>query len=336
MNSFSTMALQPPHNSVNDRVADSGASHHTTPSVSNISNPRPLNFTSHSSIIVGNGSILPVTSVGDSVIPRPFYLNNILLAPDIVQSLLSVHRFTTDNWCSMEFDPFGLYVKDLTTRNVVARSNSTDPLYTLHLLSSTTSRRTSPCTMSAIAVSHILAAVATSMWHCRLGHPGPDALSSLFRSSFISCTCTTHDFCHACQLGKHTRLSFSSSSSRAEKAFDLLLLDLWTSLVVSVSGSKYYLVILDDFTNYLWTFPLKQKFDTFTTLSIFLLMLLLSSAALSKLYNTTTDVSLITHPPEHSSSPKAPSCGCRAPTRPHKMVKPRVLFVPLTMLFARC
>jgi hypothetical protein len=330
------MALQPPHNSVNDRVADFGASHHTTPSVSNISNPRPLNFTSHSSIVVGNGSILPVTSVGDSVIPRPFYLNNILLAPGIVQSLLSVHRFTTDNWCSMEFDPFGLYVKDLTTRNVVARSNSTDPLYTLHLLSSTTSRRTSPCTMSAIAVSHILAAVATSMWHCRLGHPGPDALSSLFRSSFISCTCTTHDFCHACQLGKHTRLSFSSSSSRAEKAFDLLLLDLWTSLVVSVSGSKYYLVILDDFTGYLWTFPLKQKFDTFTTLSIFLLMLLLSSAALSKLYNTTTDVSLITHPPEHSSCPKAPSCGCRAPTRPHKMVKPRVLFVPLTMLFARC
>jgi hypothetical protein len=36
-----------------------------------------------------------------------------------------------------------------------------------------------------------------------------------------------------------------------------------------VSGSKYYLVILDDFTHYLWTFPLKQKSDTFTTLSNF-------------------------------------------------------------------
>jgi hypothetical protein len=46
-------------------------------------------------------------------------------------------------------------------------------------------------------------------------------------------------------------------------------LDLWTSLVVSVSGSKYYLVILDDFTHYLWTFPLKLKSDTFTTLSNF-------------------------------------------------------------------
>jgi hypothetical protein len=44
---------------------------------------------------------------------------------------------------------------------------------------------------------------------------------------------------------------------------------LWTSPVVSVSGSKYYLVILDDFTHYLWTFPLKLKSDTFTTLSNF-------------------------------------------------------------------
>jgi hypothetical protein len=169
----------------------------------------------------------------------------------------------------MEFDHFGLSVKDLTTRNVIARSNSTDLLYTLCLLSSTTSSRTSPCAMSTIDVPHILAAVATSTWHRRLGHPGPDALSSLSRSSFISCTSTTYDFCHACQLSKHTRLPFSSSSSCAEKAFDLLYLDLWTSPIISVSGLKYYLVILDDFTHYLWTFLLKQKSDTFTTLSNF-------------------------------------------------------------------
>jgi hypothetical protein len=50
---------------------------------------------------------------------------------------------------------------------------------------------------------------------------------------------------------------------------DLMHLDLWTSPVVSVSSSKYYMVILDDFTHYLWTFPLKLKSDTFTTLSNF-------------------------------------------------------------------
>jgi hypothetical protein len=260
------MLLQLPHNSVKDWVIDSGVLHHTTPSVGNISNPCPLNSASPSSIVVGNGSTLPVTSVGDSVIPGPFYLSNTLLAPDIVQSLLSVHRFTMDNQCFMEFDPFDLSVKDLTTRNVIVRSNSTGPLYTLRLL---TSSRSSHCAMSAVAAPRMLAVVAMSTWHRCLGHPGPDTLSSLSRSSFISCTSTTHDFYHACELGKHTRLSFSSSSSRAGKAFALIYLDLWTSPVVSVSSSKYYLSILDDFTCYLWTFPLKLKYDIFTTLSIF-------------------------------------------------------------------
>jgi hypothetical protein len=67
------------------------------------------------------------------VLPGPFYLNDVLVAPDLVQSLLSVRRFITDNSCSMEFDPSGLSVKDLTTRRVLAKYDSIDPLYTLPL-----------------------------------------------------------------------------------------------------------------------------------------------------------------------------------------------------------
>jgi hypothetical protein len=199
-------------------------------------------LSSPSSIVVDNVSSLPITSVGDSVLPGSFYLNNILLAYDIVQSLLFVHRFTTDNWCSMEFDPFDLSVKDLTNRNVIVRSNSTNPLYTMHLSGSVT-----PSSGTAVA----LTAMAPTTWHRHLGHLGFDALSSLSRSSFIHCSSNKHDLCHTCQLGKHMRLPFSSSSNRVAKAFDLIHLDLWTSLVVSVSGSKYDLVILDDFTHYL-------------------------------------------------------------------------------------
>jgi hypothetical protein len=100
--SFNTMALHPPPTSVQDLVANSGTMHHTTPSVGNISTHHPLNSSNPSSIIVGNDSTLPVTLVGDSILSEPFYLNNILLAPDMVQSLLSFRRFTTDNWCSMD------------------------------------------------------------------------------------------------------------------------------------------------------------------------------------------------------------------------------------------
>jgi hypothetical protein len=167
----------------------------------------------------------------------------------------------------MEFDLFGLCVKDLTTINVIITSNSISPLYTMHLLGSLTPSSNAMAALTT--VPHALIVVAPTTWHLRLGHPDPDTLSSLSRSSFIQCTSKKHDFCHACQLGKYTRLPFCSSSHHAEYPFDLIHLNLWASHVVSVSGSKYYLVILDDFTHYLWTFPLKLKSDTFTTLSIF-------------------------------------------------------------------
>jgi hypothetical protein len=101
----------------------------------------------------------------------------------MVQSLLSVRHFTTDNWCSMEFDPFSLSVKDLSTQNMIVRLNSIDPLYMMCLPGSTTPSVSAMATLAA--TPHALAAVAPTTWHRHLGHPDPDALS---RSSFIHCT----------------------------------------------------------------------------------------------------------------------------------------------------
>jgi hypothetical protein len=96
----------------------------------------------------------------------------------------------------MEFDPFGLSVNDLTTKNVIIRSNSTGPLYTMRLLRSLT--LFSSAVAALAAVPHALIIVAPTTWHRRLGHPGPDTLSNLSRSSFIQCTSKKYDFCHAC------------------------------------------------------------------------------------------------------------------------------------------
>jgi len=254
---FSTVSLTPPTppNST-DWVFDSGASSHIA------SNPGIVTRTSSSpfssSIVVGNGATLPVVGTGYSIIPGPFRLNNVLLAPGIIKNLLSVRQFTTDNHVSIEFDPSGISVKDLRTRNVLLRCNSSGPLYTLQLPSTPSA----PCTL--------VATPSSSIWHRRLGHPGKEALQRLTHSSSIACSQPADDhLCHACQLGRHVRLPFTSSSSRASKPFDLIHCDLWTSPVLSVSGFKYYLVILDDFSHFLWTFPLRLKSDTFSALSSF-------------------------------------------------------------------
>jgi transposase InsO family protein len=70
-------------------------------------------------------------------------------------------------------------------------------------------------------------------------------------------------------LGKHVRLPFSESNNVASFPFQLLHCDVWTSPVLSNSGFKFYLVVLDDFTHYAWTFPLRHKSDVLLTLISF-------------------------------------------------------------------
>jgi hypothetical protein len=60
------MALAPPSF---DWVIESGASYHITPSVGMLSRSQPPYSSHPTSIVVGNGSTLPVTSVGASVLP---------------------------------------------------------------------------------------------------------------------------------------------------------------------------------------------------------------------------------------------------------------------------
>ena len=270
MQAFNTMSLTPP--SSNEWVMDSGASAHMTSNPGNLSHILPSN-SSYPHVIIGNGHALPITRVGHTTLSTPnhtFYLNNVLVTPDLIKNLISTRKFTTDNFVSVEFDPFGLSVKDFRTKNVIVRCNSLGDLYPFwwpppspaHALSTTTS--------------------SSTLWHRRLGHLSSQALSHLASAFSFPCNKNAADdhLCHACQLGKHVRLPFDTSSTQTSRPFQLIHCDLWTSPLPSVSGYKYYLVVLDDFTHYLWTFPLRQKSDTFPTLKHFF-------AYVSTQFNTT-------------------------------------------------
>ena len=137
-----------------------------------LSSPQPPSLSGPSSIIVGNGALLPVTSIGSFSFnaPRhPLVLNNVLVSPSIIKNLISIRRFTTDNNCSIEFDPFGLSVKDLQTRSVIVRCNSTGDLYPFF-----------PPTSSTPSLA--ATASTSTLWHRRLGHLVSDALSKLISS----------------------------------------------------------------------------------------------------------------------------------------------------------
>lgn len=75
--------------------------------------------------------------------------------------------------------------------------------------------------------------------------------------------------CEVCQLGKQTKLPFSKSTSFTTRPFQLIHSDLWTSSVPSITGFKYYILFLDDYSHFLWVYPLKRKSDVFNEFKTF-------------------------------------------------------------------
>lgn len=102
-------------------------------------------------------------------------------------------------------------------------------------------------------------------WHRRLIHTNNVTLNSLISSGFIFCNKDNLlSCCNACQLGKHIKLPFQKSFTQTNKPFELVHSDVWTSPIPSISGCRYYVLFLDDFTHYLWVYPLCRKSDFFS------------------------------------------------------------------------
>ncbi|XP_010463138.1 PREDICTED: uncharacterized protein LOC104743790 [Camelina sativa] len=212
---FNTMSLQDPYDPA--WVMDSGATTHVTQQQGTL---RPIfNLGSLLLIKVANGSLAPVTTMGNGSIPsssRPLSLNNVLVCTSMIKNLISVRRFVTDNNCTVEFDPFGFSVKDLPTQTPLLQCNSPGPLYSVTL---------PDCHALPLALS------TGAVWHNRLGHLNNNSLCRLASSSpsISNNTGNLSTLCHACQLGKHTRLPFVSSISIVSSPFDIVHSDLWTS-----------------------------------------------------------------------------------------------------------
>ncbi|OIT30912.1 hypothetical protein A4A49_12719 [Nicotiana attenuata] len=142
---------------------DSGATHHVTSDMANLS--LQADYTGNDGLAVGNGMKLPISHIGSSILStptRPIYLNNILHVPQISKNLLSVSEITRDNNVHMDFHPYDCYVKDLQGWKLL-RGTLDDGLYRLQL-SSPHSRSSPP---SVFLGEH------TSLvgWQRQLAHP---------------------------------------------------------------------------------------------------------------------------------------------------------------------
>ncbi|GJU96238.1 ribonuclease H-like domain-containing protein [Tanacetum coccineum] len=192
---------------------DTGASSNLNSNSSNLS--IVYNNCLYPSVCVGDGKTIPLPNTGHSILPtltRHLYLHNVLVTPNIIENLIYVPQFTRDNKFTVEFDEFGFSVKDILTHHILLRFDSSGDLY--------------PVTKPSQVPSALLSGIPAT-WHQRLGHLEAEVLQSLISRNFISFNKEkSSHICHACQLGKHVKLSFVSSDTRVSSSFDIIHSDI--------------------------------------------------------------------------------------------------------------
>ncbi|CAH9133803.1 unnamed protein product, partial [Cuscuta epithymum] len=99
--------------------------------------------------------------------------------------------------------------------------------------------------------------ISSDIWHQRLGHASDGKLHHInslkgFRRS--------DNFCDPCIRAKQTRLPFPTSSIKTTRCFELIHCDIWGGYRCdSLSGARYFLSIVDDFTRGVWVYLMKNK-----------------------------------------------------------------------------
>ncbi|KAK0599182.1 hypothetical protein LWI29_003021 [Acer saccharum] len=178
-------------NTQNNWILDTGASHHMTSDLQNLSLHSEYGGTEN--IMVGDGKTIPITHTGFTSLNTPttsFSLNHVLCSPHISQNIVSVSKFCTHNNTSIEFFPNYFIVKDLTTGASLVRGQNMGNLYVWP-------KSSLLCPSSAhqyFASSQ--STVSAQSWHCRLGHPALSILQQLLSSHNLPVSKSDKNFSH--------------------------------------------------------------------------------------------------------------------------------------------
>lgn len=115
--------------------------------------------------------------------------------------------------------------KDLKSGKILGTGTERDGLYYLDNVAAPLAFATA-YTSSTSSTDELL------LLHCRLGHLSFQVLSRMFPSLFAS-SCKDKLVCDVCELAKHTRATYPSSSERSQTPFEIVHSDVWGPSVVT-------------------------------------------------------------------------------------------------------
>nr|GEV94736.1 retrovirus-related Pol polyprotein from transposon TNT 1-94 [Tanacetum cinerariifolium] len=130
--------------------------------------------------------------------------------------------------------------------------------------------RKSTCYIRDLKGNDLLKATSSQawLWHHRLSHLNFNTINLLSKNDIViglpKLKFAKYHLCSFCELGEAKRKSFQTKTTPSSKRrLQLLHMDLCCPMwVESINGTKYVLVIIDDYSRYTWTYFLRSKDET--------------------------------------------------------------------------
>ena len=190
-------------------------------------------------------------------------LSDVLYIPSSDVRLISVHALNAAGNYVSHFDTQSCWVTDRFD-NVVARGHVL-PARNLYVFPSSSPRVS--CSPSVSHSAHLARRVPNvASWHLRLGHLNQGTIVEMARAKVVQGMpinlSTSPPKCDPCILGKQTRSSVPKTreGERATRPLERVFLDLCGPMsFTSRSGRLYSMNVIDDYSNYVWSIPLRSK-----------------------------------------------------------------------------
>ncbi|KAI3500109.1 hypothetical protein L1887_35925 [Cichorium endivia] len=259
-NELALMAMMREHiDYEKDWIIDSGCSNHMTGDQKKLQNLKE--YKGSRVVLTANNSRLSIAHIGNTtIVPGNesdlVSLQNVFHVPGMKKNLLSVSQLTSSGNYVL-FGPQDVKVyKDLKIfEKPTIEGRRVESVYVL--------------SAESAYVDKTRKNETADLWHARLGHVGYHKLKVIIEKSMLKglpqLEVKTDVVCAGCQYGKAHQLPYKESKFRAKKPLELIHSDVFGPVKqTSVSGMRYMLTFIDDYSRYVWVFFMKKKSDTFS------------------------------------------------------------------------
>lgn len=230
-------------------LVDTGASQH-------MCRDRKL-FTTYSSlsnksVIVGNGSAISAHGCGQVAVQVydgykwiNTTIDNVLYVPELKTNLFSVNRATERGYVMIIAGNMCKFIKE---KKVCAVAIRTGDMYWMDV-------RYNCETANVTQIKCSL-----KEWHERLAHQSMQYVKTVLKNNNISAKDDSYVKCESCLEGKIHRLPFSASETKTTRPCELIHADTCGPMEVpSVGGSRYFVILKDDYSNFRSVYFVKGK-----------------------------------------------------------------------------